>query len=125
MKKAAVIVLVLWAGIAATNVIATEDHALTVSVDLKDGSRIVGTTELKTVKLVATYGSIDIAASEIRTIAVNADLETGSITMVNDDRMQGVLGLGDLSVSSLVGQLKLKLVDVKLITFTQPEPPKK
>lgn len=120
----AIIIASAFMGILASSVLAATGP-LAVAVEVKDGSRVVGTINLESVKFVATYGCIQIVTREIKTIEVNAQLESAKIVMVNGDTLQGVLDLDKLTIHSLLGDIELRLVDVTKITVIQPELPAK
>jgi len=124
MKKSmAIVIVTILTGLAA-NVMSAEND-LNVSVDVKGGSRLVGTANLESAQFIATYGTMEMAMREIKTIEVNPDHETMKIVMINGDSLQGVLALNNLVIRSLVGDIDIRLVHITKITINHPEPPTK
>ncbi len=121
------IILAVMTGLFATNVMAGDSgkNTLPVAVDVKDGSRVVGTISVESARFIATYGSMKLAFRDIKTVEMSADHETAKIAMVNGDSLQGVLSLDKLTISSLIGDIDISLSSVTKITITRPDPPKK
>jgi hypothetical protein len=75
-------------------------------VNLTDGSRLVGTTELPAMVVVSeSLGRITIPLAKIRQVKVAGKELTA--TLVNGDRLQGTLGVEAVTLQSLVGRVTI------------------
>jgi hypothetical protein len=66
---------------------------LRLTVDLIDGSRIVGIPTLETVRIQATYAKLEVPLKEVRTIQVDPNRAGVSVEMQNGDKLKGMLSL--------------------------------
>lgn len=74
-------------------------------VELTDGSRLLGTTRLRTVPLKTGYATIEVQLERIRRLEFAADREAATLTMDNGDRLTGKLGLSDMPLRTLLGEV--------------------
>jgi len=97
---------------------APDTPALRLVVDLTDGSRVLGTANIKTLPFIAKYGKMDLVMSEVASIELAEDRERAKITMKNGDRLQGVLDIGDLKLQTLLGEISVPIRHVSRIAVT-------
>ena len=98
---------------------------LPIIVELSDGSRVLGTVDLKTLPFIAKYGKMDLVMSEVASLELNEDRERAKITMKNGDRLQGVLSIGDLAMETLVGKVTAPVAHIIRIEVPAPKEEKK
>jgi len=100
---------------------AQDAPALKLVVDLTDGSRVLGTANIKTLPFIAKYGKMDLVMSEVASIELNEDRERARITMKNGDKLQGVLSIGDLAMETLVGKVTVPVAHIIRIEVPAPK----
>jgi len=93
-------------------------ETLMTTVELMDGSTVIGKTDVKTVKFFATYGNWDLDFTKVRSIRFANDREKATLRMSNGDTLSGVLGLDHLEITSLIGTLKLNVAHIKRISVS-------
>ena len=85
-------------------------------IDLRDGSRIIGTPLLSTVPLLTSYGSAVIKPAEI-TSMVAADSSTElKVVFKNGDVLRGTLQVDSLPVQSVVGKVNIPVSSIRRMT---------
>ena len=98
---------------------------LPIIVELSDGSRVLGTANIKTLPFIAKYGKMDLVMSEVASIELNEDRERAKIVMKNGDKLQGVLSIGDLAMETLVGKVTAPVAHIIRIEVPAPKEEKK
>jgi hypothetical protein len=86
-----------------------------VAIDLTDGSRIVGVPSVTHLPVQTPYGKIDVALGHIVSISIKADHETGLFEMQNGDRLTGVLNLRQIELTTILGNVSIKIPDITSI----------
>lgn len=86
-----------------------------VSIDLADGSRLIGATTTTSVRLVGSLGNIRLPLAQMRSVRFGPDRETVAIHFANGDRMTGVLDLRALRVDALFGAAEVPLSQCRRI----------
>lgn len=98
-------------------------EALRLTVELSDGSRLVGEASgVKDLPLQTSFGKVIIPAGQVKSIRVREDKGTCTVRFRNKDRLSGVLNLadwGDLKLLTAVGEVK---VPARLIRLCKIEP---
>jgi len=89
---------------------------LSLIVELTDGSRFIGTSELDKLPFIAKYGRMKLVMKEVAAVTLGDDGETGKVTMRNGDNLQGVLDIGDLKLRTLMGEIAIPIRHVVRIT---------
>lgn len=89
-----------------------------VTLDLSDGSRLIGTAAATSFRLVTSVGSIQVPAGQIRNIQFNTDRETVVVQLVNNDRLSGVLDLRAFDVQTLFGKIVVPAAQCRRVAFT-------
>jgi len=80
---------------------------LSLIVELTDGSRFIGTTEIKTLPFIAKYGRMKLAMKEVASVTPGEDRETAEVTMKNGDNLQGVLDIRPLELQTILGSVSV------------------
>jgi len=78
-----------------------------VSLDLVDGSHIVGIPNIKSVPLQTPYAKMDLALDQILSINIEDDHETASFELQNGDKLKGVLNLKPIGLETVFGEVSV------------------
>jgi hypothetical protein len=78
---------------------------LRLSLDLVDGSHIIGVPSIKSVPVRTPYAKMDIALKQIANIKIDGDNETASFELQNGDTISGILGITHLQLDAVFGPL--------------------
>ena len=101
--------------------------AVRVTVELLDGSRIVGTPGLKTLPLTLEFAKVDVPLHLLTACDLRHKEQVAVITFANGDRLTGRIGLDELPMESSVGRIAPKLEQVSRLSFSTlragPMPP--
>ncbi len=82
-------------------------QTLRLTVDLADGSRLVGTPGIKSLAVQTPYAKLEIALDQVRSVAVAKDRESAAIELANGDRVNGALVLKALELQTTFGKVKI------------------
>ena len=102
--------LAAWAG-------GTSNESVRISMDLADGSRLIGTTAVTSVRFVSAVGRIELPIGKLRSVQFNQDRETVTIRLVNNDMLSGVLDLPAFQVQALFGKVDVPLTQCRRMAF--------
>jgi hypothetical protein len=84
-----------------------------LTVDLRDGSRLLGRPlSLEALPLHTTYGKLEIPLIAIKSFQMNDDRESATVHLRNGENWTGTLGLGGLSLRTSIGKLDVPLAEV-------------
>ena len=87
---------------------------LQLMVNLTDGSRLVGETALTRLPLRSeVLGQLEIPLARIRSVTFSPNHESATLTLVNGDRIDGVISAADLPLRTLFGPVKILTVLVQ------------
>jgi hypothetical protein len=89
-----------------------------LTVFLKDGSRIVGTSPKEILPFRAGFGRIEIPMALVASLAMNSDGETAVVQFRNDDRLTGIPMLDVVSVDAVFGSFKIPLTAIRRFTVS-------
>ena len=90
-----------WASQEATN------QQLRLHLALVDGSYVIGTPRLESVRVQTPYAKMDIPLREILKIKIADDHEKATFNLRNGDRLQGVVGLEPIKLETLFGRVSV------------------
>jgi hypothetical protein len=115
-----------WAGIAATVIGltlaawagGTSNESVRISMELADGSRLIGTTAVTSVRLVSAIGKIELPVGTLRSVQFNPDRETVIVRLVNNDLLSGVLDLPVLPMQTLFGSVAVPMTQCRSLAFS-------
>ena len=96
----------------------TADLALRLSVDLVDGSRIVGAPAVESVSVKTAFAAITVPLSQITGIRIGDDREAVSFEMRNGDRITGALLLDTIELKTVFGQISIALEHARSISVS-------
>jgi hypothetical protein len=92
---------------------------LQLMVYLTDGSRLLGETALTSLPLRSeALGNLEIPLARIRTVKFSPNHGSATLTLVNGDRIDGVISAGELPLRTLFGPVKIPTVlaqDIRIL----------
>jgi hypothetical protein len=91
------------------------DLAVSLTLDLVDGSRVIGVPSIKSVRVQTPYATMDIALKQIKSIKIEDDHENASIDLQNGDKLKGVLDLKPLELETIFGDVSVALEHVDTV----------
>ncbi|MBM4149741.1 MAG: hypothetical protein FJ224_11990 [Lentisphaerae bacterium] len=100
--------LAAWAG-------ETSNESIRVSVDLADGSRIIGTPDIETVPVETSYAKMNIPLKQIRAMKIGEDHETVTFDLRNGDTLKGVISLGPIGLETVFDKVMIGVEHMKLV----------
>ena len=87
---------------------AATGQTVQVTLDLSDGSHLIGTTPLTTLPLRSeTLGTMAIPIAKVRSLKFSPDHESLVVAFVNGDKLQGSLGTVALELQTLLGTVRV------------------
>ena len=86
-------ICLLSAQAAETNLAARESATLQLSMDLSDGSRVIGTPVIESVPVETSYAKMNVPLKQIQTLKIGEDHETVTLDLRNGDKLRGVITL--------------------------------
>ena len=96
---------------------AATGQTVPVTLDLADGSRLIGDTTLATLPVRSeSLGKLQVPLPNLRTLMFSADHETVNVTLANGDQLQGSLSTVALTLRTRLGEVKIPMDRVTLIT---------
>ena len=87
------------------------------SLDLVDGSRLVGYCRIPSVPLRMPFANVDIPTDRIVRIDIGEDDGNASVSLRNGDRLSGVLALQSVELTTIFGKLSIKIGLVRRISI--------
>jgi hypothetical protein len=121
MKKLNVLTMVLAAGLVMS--VAARDREepkwnVRATVELKDGSRLVGTPVDKSLPLKLDFMKADIPLAQIRSAEVRHKDGQVALSLQNGDRLTGVVLADRFALETALGRLKPDFAQINRLTFT-------
>ena len=116
----AVLVVVLLTGTVAIR--AAEEPAapaVRLTVDLSDGSRIVGSPAIATFAVHSELGRIDVPFTKVKSLTFRDDHEGISAALVNGDLLSGTHDLGKLRLKTVFGDVAVDAALIRRIACAQ------
>ncbi len=92
---------------AETNLAVRESATLQLSVDLIDGSRVIGIPVIATVPVETSYAKMNVPLKQIRTLKIGEDHETATLDLQNGDKLKGVITLGPIKMQTVFGPVAI------------------
>lgn len=96
----------------------TTNSVLHLSVDLVDGSHIIGVPSIESVPVQTPYAKMTIPLATIRSFTLEDDHETASFELQNGDRLKGVVTMGPLALKVLFGTLSIGMEHVTRVSVS-------
>lgn len=95
------------------------ESTLRLTVELSDGSRLIGTPAVTSVPIVCAVGKIDLPLDQVKTLTFRDDHEGVAAMLANGDHLTGVHNLGKLELSVLFGTVAIDPVLIRRIVCTR------
>jgi hypothetical protein len=89
------------------------DPEVRLSLELADGSRVIGVPRIDSVPIHTTYGEIDIPLSKLLKIRMGKDHESAFFYTVTRDKITGVMRLEKIRLRTLFGKISVGTEHVK------------
>lgn len=86
---------------------------LRLELDLVDGSHIIGIPALATVPVETPYAKMNVPLNQILFLSVGDDHETAALALRNGDKVKGVLGLRELRMRTVFGDVTIQPVLIR------------
>jgi hypothetical protein len=101
---------------AATNLAPIE---LRLSLDLADGSCVIGVPTTKAIAIRASVGEMTLPFEQIASLACREDKEGVSVKLVNGDQITGTLNFSELRLKALFGEVVVPAKMIRKLTCTR------
>lgn len=88
------------------------DLAVSLTLDLVDGSRVIGVPRIKSIPIQTQYATMNIPLKHITSIKMEDDHKNASIDLQNGDKLKGVLDLEPLALGTIFGDVSVALEHV-------------
>jgi hypothetical protein len=88
-----------------------------VTIDLADGSRLIGVPRLKSIPIRTSYAWLDVPLDQIVRITVNKGPELAAFTLRNGDELTGVISLSPLRLETSLGRVSIRREDIRRISI--------
>lgn len=93
-----------------------ESHAILLQVELEDGSRIVGSTKLRTLKVdSASLGTVEAPLGMVRSVVFSDDREAATITLKTKEVLRGTILPLEFELETLFGKVTIPMERVLLV----------
>jgi hypothetical protein len=106
---------ILSAQAAETNLAMQEVTTLRLSVDLVDGSRLIGIPGITNVPVQTSYAKMDVPLTQIRSLKIGDDHETVTLILLNGDKLTGVISLKPIDLKTVFGTVSVGIEHIKEI----------
>lgn len=88
-----------------------------ITIDISDGSRVVGAPSGSAVTLNTSFAKLDIPWADIQSIKLKDDKETVIVKFQNGDSLTGALPLKSLELKTIFGEVSVGIKQVKKISI--------
>lgn len=84
-----------------------------LTVDLADGSRVVGTTTMKSLPVRTDFGNVEVQLDKVQRVGFKQKQEEVVLDLRNGDKLTGFLRAGSWEIATLFGNVKVPLEKVR------------
>ena len=91
--------------------------AVRLTVDLSDGSRLVGTSQTSSLPVETEYASLTLPITTLRQLELSSGTNQATIRLNNGDSLRGKLLVNSLQLETLFGKVSLDVALVKKVVF--------
>jgi len=91
----------------------TEESPLRLDLELADGSLIIGSPDIMTIRLETSFGKIDLPLARISNLKLGDDHATASLNLDNGDKLQGVIKLDLIKLETIFGKVAVGIENIK------------
>ena len=86
---------------------------LRLTLELTDGSRLVGVPNIVSVPVQTSYAKMDVPLRHILTIKMETDHETASVDLKNGDKIKGVISLSPIQLETVFGKASISIEHIR------------
>jgi|GEM_PF-1346820 len=94
------------------------NEAFTVILELSDGSRIIGTTDIATVPVKTSFAKMDVPLTQIQALKIGDDHETVTVDLRNGDKLTGVISLKPIELKTVFGTVTVGIEHIQQLRVT-------
>jgi hypothetical protein len=91
---------------------------LRLTLDLSDGSRLIGTPAISNLEMRAGFGRVTVDLTQLQSIQFQPDKETATAIFQNGDKVSGAFSLPALDLKTCFGPARIPLTVVRRISVT-------
>ncbi|HWB59007.1 MAG TPA: hypothetical protein VG733_05925 [Chthoniobacteraceae bacterium] len=91
---------------------------LKVTVEVVDGSRVIGEPVAEELKIAASVGEMSVPLENVGKVVFNDDHKTAVVSLLNGDHLSGAIKSGTFSLQTIWGKVDLKPQQIRTITVT-------
>lgn len=102
----------------------TRDEAVRLTIELDEGSRLIGTTMIEKLLLKTSYAQIEVPLRMIGEIAFNKEDASVAVRLQNGDSLKGALNLQTLKLKTSFGEVSVPMDHTVRILVAQASSPK-
>lgn len=102
---------------------AADAPAVRLALDLSDGSRILGTSDIDRIKLTTQYADLEIQLSRVRTIVFSAANRDAQVILQNGDMLTGRFAAQEIAMNTVFGKAVIPMAKVNKIRIAIPGGP--
>ncbi len=92
-----------------------QGQPLRLTIDLADGSRVVGVPNIVSIPVQTAYANLDVALIQVRSITMEKDRELAVFEMKNGDRIKGAMLLKKLDLRTVFGTITVEAWQINKI----------
>jgi Concanavalin A-like lectin/glucanases superfamily len=85
------------------------NDVMRVTLELSDGSRVIGIPAISSIPIQTTYAKMDIPLKQIQQVSIGGDHKTVAVKMANGDQLTGVLNLRPFELATLFGKVSIAI----------------
>ena len=89
---------------------------LRITIDVRDGSRLIGMARQDSLPVQCSLGSIKIPLADIRKVTMFEDREQATICLANGDKLTGVPGWRAVKVTTIIGDIAVTMTEIRELT---------
>ncbi len=105
---------------------ATQEVSIRFSLDLDDGSHLIGRPVIESIPVQTSFASLDIPLKVIRSISFGGDNATASMMLRNGDKVTGAIRLEPLAMETVFGDITIPIGHIRNVRVSLsggPMPP--
>ena len=96
----------------------TENAKPRLTLELLDGSRVIGVPTIRAVPVETPYARINVPLERILSIRLNEKQKTAAFELQNGDRLKGVMDLGPIDLETVFGKVSIATELIQSIGVT-------
>jgi len=97
-----------------------EPVQLRLAIDLRDGSRVMGTPAFTNIVVKSELGRLELSLTNVVTVAVGEPARAALVHLRSGDRLKGKLEKGNFEVHALPGRLSVSVKTVRRVYVLRP-----